>query len=200
MSGSQSHALQKESVSTWSSGPRRWTYQELVAEMPEMSQPSELWEGELIMSPTPSFFHQEIAFRVQRALHDHVNNQELGKVIGAPIDMVLSPHDVTQPDIAFISKSRLHIIERVIMGAADLVVEIVSLGSRNRDRIQKRDLYEQFGVKEYWIIDPEPETVDVLVLVNRRYDLAQRALAGERATSRLLPGFELALETVFRKG
>ena len=149
------------------------------------------------MSPTPSFFHQEIAFRFQRALYDWVEGRQLGKVIGAPIDMVLSPHRVTQPDVAFISKERLHIIQRVIMGPADLAAEIISLGGRHRDRIEKRDLYEQYGVKEYWILDPEAETVDVLALVNGRYELVKRSQTGETAASQLLPGFELSLQVVF---
>ena len=176
---------------------RLYTYDELVAELPETNQPHELWEGELIMSPAPSFFHQKIAFRLQRALHDWVVAHSLGEVVGAPIDMVLSPHNVAQPDVAFIARDRLHIIQRVIMGPADFVAEIISLGGRSRDRIEKRDLYEQYGVKEYWIIDPEPETVDVLVLGNGRYDLAMRCGPADTAQSRLLPGFEMAGADLF---
>jgi Uma2 family endonuclease len=177
---------------------RLYTYEELVAEAAETVQPHELWDGVLIMSPTPSFFHQEIAFRFHRALHDWVAGHKLGKVIGAPIDMVLSPHRAVQPDVAFIAKDRLAIIQRVIMGPADLVAEIVSLGERNRDRIEKRDLYEQHGVQEYWIIDPEPETVDVLALVDGRYELVRLSHQGETAASRLLPGFEVAAGHLFR--
>ena len=176
---------------------RRYTYAELAAEMPETNQPHELWDGELVMSPTPSFFHQEIVFRFQRALHDWVAARRLGKVVGAPIDMVLSPHRAVQPDVVFIATARLAIVERVIMGPADLVAEVVSLGGRNRDRIEKRDLYEQHGVREYWIIDPESQTVDVLALVNQRYELAGRSRLGETAASRLLPGFELPLDALF---
>jgi len=176
---------------------RRYTYDELVAEMPETTQPHELWDGELIMSPTPSFFHQEISLRFYRALFDHVAKGGLGKVVAAPIDMVLSVHRAVQPDVVFISKERLGIIERVIMGPADLVMEVISLGGRNRDRIEKRDLYEQHGVKEYWIIDPEPETVDVLVLVNGRYELALRGQRGQIAASKILPGFEISVDSVF---
>ena len=177
---------------------RLYTYDELAAEMPEANQPHELWDGELVMSPTPSFFHQEIAFRFHRALHDWAGARQLGKVVGAPIDMVLSPHRAVQPDVAFIAKDRLGIIERVINGPADLVAEIVSLQGRTRDRIEKRDLYEQHGVKEYWIIDPEPETVDVLALVNGHYELAGRSQLADTATSKLLPGFEISVRTLFR--
>jgi Uma2 family endonuclease len=112
--------------------------------------------------------------------------------------MVLSAHRAVQPDVAFISKERLTIIQRAIMGPADLVAEVVSLGGRNRDRIEKRDLYEQYGVKEYWIIDPEPETVEVLALINGRYELVKRSLPGEAAASRLLPGFEVSVGYLFR--
>ena len=177
---------------------RLYTYDELVAEMAETTQPHELWDGVLTMSPTPSFFHQEIVFRFHRNLHDWVTAHQLGKAIGAPIDMVLSPHRTVQPDVAFIVKERLAIIQRVIMGPADLVAEIVSLQGRSRDRIEKRDLYEQHGVKEYWIIDPEAQTVEVLALADGRYELVRRSHPGETATSQLLPGFEVAVNHLFR--
>ena len=180
---------------------RLYTYDELVAEMPETNQPHELWDGELIMAPAPFFDHQKIVLRFYRRLDDWVLSRNLGEVIASPIDMVLSPHRAVQPDVAFISKQRLAIIQRAIMGPADLVAEVVSLGGRNRDRIEKRDLYEQHGVKEYWIIDPEPETVEVLALVNGRYELVQRSRHGETAetaASRLLPGFEVSVAYLFR--
>jgi Uma2 family endonuclease len=171
--------------------PRRYTYAEVCAEFPESTQPTELWDGNLIMSPSPSFFHQEVVLRFYRQLHDWVASRGLGKVITAPIDMVLSEHRVTQPDVVFVAKGRLGIIQRVVMGAADLVCEVISLGGRSRDRIEKRDLYEQYGVKEYWIIDPEARTVEVLHLQAGRYELVVHARPREAAESRLLPGFRV---------
>jgi Uma2 family endonuclease len=178
---------------------RRLTYDELVAEMPETNQPCELWDGELVMSPTPSFLHQEISLRFYRLLYNWVHERHLGKVIAAPIDMVLSPHRVAQPDVAFIAKERLSIVQRVIMGPVDLAVEVVSLGGRNRDRIEKRDLYEQHGIREYWIIDPEPETVDVLTLIDARFELTMRCGPGQHAASRLLSGFEISVDYIFHE-
>ena len=146
------------------------------------------------MSPSPSFFHQQIAFRFHRALDSWVMEHRLGRVIGAPLDMVLSESRVTQPDVAYISQARLHIIQRVLMGPADLVAEVISLGSRHRDRIEKRDLYEQHGVREYWIIDPEAGSADVLFLERGTYQLVMRCAAGQTAASRLLPGFQVSLD------
>lgn len=176
---------------------RIWSYDELVAEMPESNQPCELWDGELVMAPMPSYYHQETAFRFARMLHKWVSERKLGKVMGLPIDMVLSPHRVPQPDVSFVSKERLHIIERVLMGPADLVAEIISPGGRTRDRIEKRDLYEQYGVKEYWIIDPEAQTAEVFYLQEGQYLLVVRAGRGEIARSRLLEGFGVATEALF---
>lgn len=176
---------------------RLWTYDELVAELPESNQPGELWDGDLIMAPMPSFYHQDIAFRFARLLHDWVAERKLGKVIGVPIDMVLSPHRVPQPDVMFVFNDRLHIIERSLKGPADLVAEIISPGGRTRDRIEKRDLYEQYGVKEYWIIDPEAQTVEVLSLQEGQYALAVRAGRGGAAASRLIEGFGVDVDYLF---
>jgi Uma2 family endonuclease len=176
---------------------RRYTYEELVAEMPETNQPCELWDGELIMSPAPSYYHQQITLRFYRWLYDWVSKNKLGEVIAGPTDMVLSPHRVIQPDVAFISKARLNIIARTINGPVDLAAEVISLGNRHRERIEKRDLYEQYGIKEYWLIDPEAETVEVLHLDSGRYQLLMRCTPGQNAASKLLPGFEIAVTDLF---
>jgi len=169
-----------------------------VAQMPESNQPCELWDGEPVMSPAPSFYHQQLVIRLSRRLYEWVSKRQLGEVVTGPIDMVLSPHRVMQPDVAFISKDRLSIVTRAINGPVDLAVEIISLGGRNRDRIEKRDLYEQHGVQEYWLIDPEAQTVEVFYLENGRYELHGRCTPGQSATSRLLPGFEMSVSALFQ--
>jgi len=182
-------AKPRPAPATWKN--RRWTFDELVAELPESNLPTELWDGELVMSPAPSFLHQEIVDRFHDLLKAWVRRHQLGKTGLAPLDMVLTTRRATQPDVVFISSERLGIIQERIMGAADLVAEVISPGSRRRDRIDKRDLYEQHGVREYWIIDPEAKTVEVLFLEADTYRLAGRWHPGERARSRLLKGFEV---------
>lgn len=178
---------------------RRYTYDELVAEYPESNRPCELWDGELVMSPAPSFYHQEIVLRFSHQLYDWVWKHNLGKVVGGPVDMVLSPHRVMQPDVVFISQERLGIIAKTINGPVDLAVEVISLGDRNRDRIEKRDLYEQYGIKEYWLIDPEAQTIEVLHLDKGHYQLFARATSGQKAPSKLLPGFEVQVGSLLKK-
>jgi len=177
--------------------PRRVTYEQLLAELPETNRPCELWDGELTMSPGPSCRHQTISHRFHRLLEDWVSAQELGEVFGAPLDMVLAPHQVVQPDVMFIHRDRRHIIQRSLDGPADLVAEVLSLGSRTRDRIEKRDLYEQYGVREYWIIDPEARTVEVLALEPSGYRLAGSARGSGTVRSTLLDGFSVQLDDLF---
>ncbi|MBI4026741.1 MAG: Uma2 family endonuclease [Verrucomicrobia bacterium] len=179
-------------------GSRKYhTYDELAAILPESNCPTELWDGELTMSPSPSFYHQEIVARFYEGLARWVRQHHLGKVVVSPIDMVLSPSWCVQPDVAFISNARLSIVQRVIRGAADLVAEVISEGERQRDRMDKRALYEQHGVQEYWIIDPEPRTVDVLRMENNQYRLVGLWRDGEVASSDLLAGFTASTTVLF---
>jgi Uma2 family endonuclease len=177
---------------------RLWSYDQLVAELPETNQPTELWDGELLMAPAPFYGHQRIVFRLHKALDEWVERRGLGEVVGSPVDMVLSPHRVVQPDVAFVAQAHLGIIGDAIQGPADLVAEIISPGGRQRDRIEKKDLYEQYGVTEYWIVDPEAATVEVFSLGPRRqYELTGRYRPGEEARSQLLPGFAVNVVWLF---
>jgi Uma2 family endonuclease len=169
----------------------------MVAELEESNLPTELWDGELVMSPAPSFFHQQIVDRFHDYLKAFVRARQLGQTGVAPLDMVLTNTRATQPDVVFISNERLDIIKTRLMDAADLVAEVISPNSRRRDRIDKRDLYEQHGVKEYWLIDPEALTVEVLHLVQGEFQLVGRWRPGESAESRLLKGFRVKVSGLF---
>ena len=176
---------------------RRWTFEELAAEVPESNVPTELWDGELIMSPCSSWYHQQIVDRFHDFLKAWVRRRHLGETVTAPMDMVLTPTRTTQPDALYVSRERLGSIDKRLMGPADLVAEVISPDSRRGDRIDKRDLYEQHGVREYWQLDPEAKTVEVLFLDSGEYRLVGRWHPGELAQSRLLKGFEAPVSALF---
>lgn len=171
---------------------RLWTFDEMVAELPESNLPMELWEGELIMSPTQNPNHQDVVFNFARELREFVDTKKLGKVFLSPLDVVLTQRLVVQPDVFFIAKSRLqHVTDRVRC-APDLAVEVLSPGRRRRDRVDKKELYERFGVREYWIIDPEAQTIEVYALEKGVFKLHALAEKGEVAASKLLSGFTIS--------
>lgn len=170
---------------------RLWTYDEMLAELPETNQPVELWNGEIIMSPAPHPDHQTIVLNFAATLREFVVAGRLGKIFMSPVDVVLTPHRVVQPDVLFIETARLNIVGSHIGGAPELVMEVISAGSWQRDRIQKKALYEQAGVAEYWIIDPDAEAVEVFALVRGSYQLHSKATGREQAKSKLLAGFNV---------
>jgi Uma2 family endonuclease len=157
----------------------------------------ELIDGELVVTPSPVPKHQIVSGNVEYALQEHVRASDLGLVLDAPTDVRLTPDNVLIPDILFITRDRLHIIgPRAIDAPPDLVVEILSPGTRQRDLATKRALYARFGVQEYWIIDPETRNGTVLGLVGDQYvpiPLTEDATIA----SGVLPGLGLTLKSIF---
>ena len=128
-----------------------------------------------------------------------VEEGDLGKVFPAPCDMVLSNTDVVQPDLLFVSRGREHILVGGdnVQGAPDLVVEILSPSTAGRDRTLKRSLYAKHGVGEYWLVDPDDETVTVMALGEGGFETAAVYRKGQTLTSSTLPGFAVGLDEIF---
>jgi Uma2 family endonuclease len=173
---------------------RKWTYAKACAELPETLLPIEIWDGHLIMSPTPFFLHQDVVFRMARTLDQWVRRHRLGKVVVSPMDVVFREDLVLQPDVMFIAKDRLGIIQRHVMGAPDLAVEVVSAGRRKRDYKDKRDRYEEHGVKEYWILDPDQKLIEIWTRTEDFFELLGRYTGRQFAPSRLLSGFKVRVD------
>ena len=130
---------------------------------PEYNLPREVVYGIVREPPAPFFSHQSIVLKIARALCGHVEGNGLGKVAVAPVDVVLDRESalIVQPDVLFVSTERLSIVRDQVWGAPDLVVEVLSPGSETRDRREKFGWYRQYGVREYWLVDPEREQVVV---------------------------------------
>jgi Uma2 family endonuclease len=169
----------------------------------------ELLEGELVKKSAPNPFHQRVSRNLSFALHTFVSQNNLGEVFYAPIDVFLDESNLLQPDVLFLSNDKKHLVTiDGIMGAPDLVVEIVSPSTVKRDRGGKMSVYERFGVLEYWIVDIRTRSVEVYVNTKdgERFDyfLHEVYVADERSPetpvvvrSLVLPSIVLPLELVF---
>jgi Uma2 family endonuclease len=158
----------------------------------------QLLDGELILAPSPTDKHQVLVGELFVALHQFITQNNLGKVRVSPYDVVLSNYDVVQPDILFVSNERSDIIVGPnIRGAPDLVVEVLSPSTTRYDRGYKQALYSRHGVREYWLVDPDAEIVEVLTQSDQGLTLVATYHRGETLTSRLLVGLTVDLERVF---
>ncbi len=176
----------------------RWTaakYLSLAA--PDDNKLYEVLDGELIMSPAPNAHHQEITFNVAKLLDAFVRANKLGKVYVSPLDVVLSD-ELAEPDVIFVSVERKSIVgPQRVTGAPDLVVEVLSLSTARRDLRYKWDLYARSGVREYWIVNPDAKTVEVLTLVRNAYERHTLAEGDTPVTSKVLEGFSASVKDVF---
>ena len=174
--------------------PFKFTYED-YQHTPE-DRRFELLDGELIVVPVPNLRHQRIGIRLGALLHAFAQERGLGEVFHAPCDVVLSNTDVVQPDLLFVSVERAHLLlgGDNVLGAPDLVVEILSPATAGRDRKLKRALYARHGVKEYWLVDPEARTVTVLGLGAGDFDVAGIYGEGQTMASPTLSGFSAGLD------
>ncbi len=160
--------------------------------------PYQLIDGELVMSPAPTFLHQLVVWRLGTHLFNFVEKHGLGVVVGSPVDVYFSETETYQPDLVFISKDRLNIVtEQNVMGAPDLVVEVLSPATGYYDLTKKRRVYEASGVKEYWIVDPTEKTVEVPANVKDLFEAVEKAPPQASVESRLLDGFAVELAKLF---
>jgi Uma2 family endonuclease len=159
----------------------------------------ELINGNIMRRASPHSIHQIVQANLMRQLGNFVFDKQLGRVLGAPLDVVFSDEDSVQPDVFFIKKEREKIIEwdGPVWGSPDLIVEIISKGTGKSDRIGKFQLYERFGVPEYWIVDPSIQTIEVFELINGKYELKQFEEIEGVVKSSVLIGLALNLNLIF---
>jgi Uma2 family endonuclease len=178
--------------------PNPFTYDDYIA-LPEDGKRYEIIEGDLSMTPAPSPRHQEVQLRLGSLLLTYLDKHPLGRVFVSPIDLVLSMVDVVQPDLLFVGKTRSNIIaEKNIVGIPNLVVEILSPSSTTRDQKEKLNLYQRYGLPEYWIVDPDSQTVEVYLSVANRLEEVETLKTGDQLHARQIPGLVLELSEIFK--
>ena len=183
-------------MATATQGAVRLTYTDYCATPDD--ERYELLDGNLMMVPAPNMKHQQVLLTLGSKLRNFTEEHRLGKVYVAPCDVVLSDTDVVQPDVLFISRAREHILtDDNVRGAPDLVIEILSPSTADRDLGYKHDLYGRHGVLEYWIVDPMAETVAVHRQGDGRLEAAETLGRGDTLRTALLDGLELELDDIF---
>ncbi|MBI5379944.1 MAG: Uma2 family endonuclease [Nitrospirae bacterium] len=189
-----SQAISKKSPSV------KFTYEDYLL-FTDDGKRHELIDGEHYMTPSPNEKHQRVSMNLSHLLSHYVKKNPKGRIYHAPFDVVLSDQDVVQPDLLFVSAARASLItEKCIQGAPDLVIEILSESTRKTDEIIKRKLYARHGVGEYWIVDPELETVKVYRRAAsgdyvRAAELSRET--GDTIATPLLPGLAIPLAEIF---
>jgi Uma2 family endonuclease len=159
--------------------------------------PYQLIEGELVMTPAPNPRHQIILGNIVEKIRHFVKGK--GIAIFSPVDVYLDDENAFQPDLIFISNERIEIIKKDgIYGAPDLVIEILSPSTALYDLREKFRVYEKYGVKEYWIVDPEINSIEIYTKDRGHFSLIIRAEDKGEVESVLLKGFVLTLDEIFR--
>jgi Uma2 family endonuclease len=162
--------------------------------LPESMLPTEYINGEIIMAPAPTAGHQIIAGNIYFALRGFLQKTDPGAAFFSPMDVVLPTGEVVQPDVFVITdkESQPAASDKNVQAAPALAVEVLSPGSIKRDTITKRNLYEQNGVREYWIVDPDAKTIAQLVLQGEHYVLTELT-ESDTIRSPVLSGFEMVV-------
>ncbi len=182
----------------WPPPQGAWTYED-YARLPDNGMRYEVIGGNLYMSPAPRPKHQQTIVALLRHLLAYLQQHPLGEILISPIDLNLPDlANPVQPDLLFIRNENLDIIkEKFIEGVPDLIVEVLSPGNPDLDRRTKFQVYAAAGVREYWLLDPEVETVEVYVLRGQAYALAGNFSGTAAIRSEVLADFSLLVSEIW---
>ncbi len=181
----------------------RLTYDDFVL-FPDDGKRHEIIDGEHVVTPSPNVRHQRLVRRLLVEIELYLKaNPRAGEVFSAPLDVVLSHFDVVEPDLLFVAGDQTDILtEKNVQGPPALVIEVLSKRTRKRDAQTKRRLFERSGVREYWLVDPELDAVQVFrpTLEGRLARVVElTAEDGDVLTTPLLPGCQIDVRELFRK-
>lgn len=180
------------------------TYKDYLL-LPELNRRYEIIDGELQMTPSPTKRHQKLVLRIATLLESFVSERNLGEVLPAPMDVLIEKDPklrTRQPDILYLSKKAGDISSdedsNFIVTAPNLVVEILSSSDSRRKIREKLNDYHRIAISECWLVSPEAETVEVLDLPSDEIRTVALYSIGGHVNSKVLPGFSLSVNQIFR--
>lgn len=168
-------------------------------EMDKSKDRLEYFNGEVIYLPSPSVDHQRVLINIGAELRDYFKSKSCEAF--ALLDLWLinkekSLNVKVQPDLMVIC-DKTGLRENSYYGAPALIIEIISPSNENHDRIKKYIIYMDFGVKEYWIVNPKLKTIEVCILEEDEYKQAAIYKGNDCATSQIFDGLKIHLEEIF---
>jgi Uma2 family endonuclease len=172
-----------------------WTEEEYLAL--ETNRLIEFNNGVLEELPMPDYIHQTIVFLLTGLLKRFTIPGRNGRVVCAPFRMKTANGKYREPDVIYLAAGNPHKFANDFWTGADLVIEIISIGGKKRDTVDKREDYALTGIAEYWIVDPKIETITVLTLKGAEYVEHGVFKKGELATSVMLKGFSVDVTAIF---
>ncbi len=188
----------KETSPAYLTQRKVFTYQDYL-ELPEDNDQYQVINGDLVMTPAPYTIHQRVSINIVDKLIQFLKSNPIGRILYAPVDVVLSETNVFQPDILFVANENSKIItEKNITGAPDLVIEILSPSTGYYDLTEKKDVYAEFGVKEYWIVDLKKQSIEFYTNETKKFKSEQRLETSGILKSRVLDSFEISLQKMFQ--
>ncbi|MEO5355935.1 MAG: Uma2 family endonuclease [Nitrospirae bacterium YQR-1] len=159
---------------------------------------TEIINGEEIMGPSPFGHHQRIVGTLQDIIRQHIKVTKSGEVFLSPLDVILEEGiNRVQPDILFIRTENMGIFQDWVRGVPDMVCEVISPGTYEKDTAVKRSIYEKYRVPEYWIVLPESKTVEILTIDGDNYKLHSFAALDGVVTSKAIEGLEVNIRDIF---
>jgi len=173
----------------------RYTYDDL-ASFPDDRFRREIIDGELIVTAAPATRHQRAVLEIGAALLAYTKAQG-GDVYVAPTDVYLANDNVVEPDVLFLDRANLLKVEdKLVRGSPNVVVEVSSPSNRRMEIVRKLELYERFGVPEYWYVDLQADRIEIHPLIDGRYAVPTLLRRGDVLRSEQVPGFELPVDDI----
>ena len=175
---------------------RKLTYDDFLR-FPDDGRRHELIDGAHHVTPSPNIAHQRVSFRLTMALGSSLQGR--GEVFAAPLDVLLSDHDIVEPDLLVVLREQApHILtDQHVIGPPAIVIEIASAGTQRRDQGIKRRLYERAGVREYWQVNPASRVITVLVRADGGFAPPVVLAEGDTLKTPLIPALNLDVRALF---